>query len=421
MSSVRRQRAAVIGSGVSGLTAAFLLQRNFDVTLFEKDQRLGGHAHTHDVATASGPIAVDSGFIVCNDRTYPLFFRLLTALGVSTLSTEMSMSIRCEGCSLEYAGGRGITGLLARPPSALRPPFLRMLGEIVRFHRDAKTHLVQTTDARTLGSFLDEGGYSRFFIAHYMVPLVACVWSSGAAEAVAYPARYLFTFLDNHGLLTIRDSPHWRVVVGGSRTYVDSIASRLSAVASAVPVRSVTRTANGVAVRTGDADVQHFDSVVIATHADDALTLLTDPTPIERKLLASFKYSRNETVLHDDLGLLPRTRGARASWNYTQSACEPSFSTVSVSYDMNRLQRLNAGRRCVVTLNGSDRIAPERVIERMVYHHPVLTTEAVEAQIHLPQLNRDRLAFAGAYHGWGFHEDGVRSGLEAARSFGVDW
>lgn len=415
-------RVAVVGSGVAGLTAAYLLRRRYHVTLYEADERLGGHAHTHDVLTADqGLIAVDSGFIVHNARTYPTLLRLFAELGVATQPTEMSMSVHCAGCGLTYAGARGLRGIFAQPRSLARPAFLRMLAEITRFHRQARRLLASGAGEVTLREFLTAGGYSAYFVNHFAVPVVSAVWSAAPGVALAYPARYLFAFLANHGMLSVTGSPEWRTVVGGSRTYVQRAAKELGAVQLCTPVRSVHRGGDWVEIRDAGDGVQRFLGVVIATHADQALRLLADPTPAERAVLSQFGYARNETVLHTDASLLPKPRQARASWNYLLPDCRADTDRVLVSYDMNRLQRLGARDTPVVTLNAGDRIAPERVIARMTYEHPIYTVASVAAQRRLGELNTARTAYAGAYHGWGFHEDGCRSGVTAAAALGASW
>ncbi len=411
-----RRQVAVVGSGVAGLTAAYVLQRSCDVTLFEADERAGGHAHTHDV----GGLCVDSGFIVHNARTYPLLTRLFAELGVTTRDCEMSMSVRCAGCGLEYAGGRGALGLLGGSRTALRAGYLRMLTEVPRFFRAARRILADGDDGITLSRFLADGGYSRYFTDHFMTPLVATVWSCAPAEAGRYPARYMFAFLANHGMLTLRDSPQWRTVDGGSRAYVERITKELTAVRTTTPVISVRRTRSGVQIR--DARTSHrFGAAVIATHADQALRLLAAPTATERNVLGAFRYSRNETVLHTDASVLPRSPRVRASWNYLQTSCANTDGHVRVSYDMNRLQRLPGATHYVVTLNGAQAVARGRVVARMVYEHPLYTPQALTAQRRLPELTDERIAYAGAYHGWGFHEDGCKSGVAAARALGGTW
>ena len=426
MTSATNRRVAVIGSGVAGLTAAWALQHVADVTLYEADDRLGGHAHTHDIARpAGGSIAVDTGFIVHNVRTYPTLLRLFAELGVTTQESDMSMSVRCDGCGLEYAGARGLSGLFAQPRSLLRGRYLRMLTEVRSFHAAARAVLADGTDGSqqdvTLAGFLAAGGYSAYFVSHFMTPVVSAVWSCSPTTAGAYPARYLFEFLDNHGMLSVTGSPPWRTVTGGSRSYVERVAKVLSAVQTSTPVRALTRTVDGVEIRDDGDCLERYDAVVVATHPDQALALLAEPTRAERDVLGAFRYSRNETVLHTDTSLLPRSSRAQASWNYRMRNCRDQADHVLVSYDMTRLQRLPGQERFVVTLNGSEHVRPESVLARMVYHHPVYTPVSVAAQARLHELDSSRVTFAGAYQGWGFHEDGCLSGFRAAQKLGGAW
>ncbi|MFE1260326.1 NAD(P)/FAD-dependent oxidoreductase [Streptomyces albogriseolus] len=421
----REPRTAVVGSGIAGLTAAHILSRTRRVTLYEADDRLGGHAHTHEV-TAPGDgrtHRVDSGFIVHNRRTYPHLLRLFAELGVSTQESEMSMSVRCEECGLEYAGARGPSGLFARPRNAFDRAYLRLLAEVPLFHRAARRLLARDGGAGllTLGAFLDREGFSAYFRSHFITPLVSAVWSCDAGTALRYPAAYLFRFLAHHGLLSVGGSPVWRTVTGGSGEYVARVAKNIADVRTGTPVRAVRRHADGAEVTAGDGTSETYDAVVVAVHPDQALRLLADPTEAEREVLGAFRYSRNTTLLHTDTSLLPRAGRARASWNYLMPACAAPADRVRVSYDMNRLQRLDAARTYVVTLGGHDRVDPGHVLARMVYEHPVYTPESVAAQRRLPELNTPVCAFAGAYHGWGFHEDGCRSGAEAAAALGAHW
>ncbi len=432
-SASARPSVAVIGSGVSGLTAAYLLDRTHDVTLFEADDRLGGHAHTHDLTASDGSEhAVDSGFIVHNDRTYPWLRKLFAELKVEVRPTEMSMSVRCGDCGLEYAGGRGLRGILAQPHRLLDPQFLRMLLQVKRFHRRATAFLKSTEDAddggmndqgdlTTYGEFLEREGFSAHFIAHYAVPVVSCVWSSGREVALLYPARYLFRFLDHHGMLRVTGSPQWYTVAGGSRTYVERLAAKLPDVRRSAAVTDITRRADGVEIRDATGAFTRFDRVVIATHADQALDLLTDPSDQEVQTLKAFGYSCNETVLHTDASLLPRATEARAGWNYLMSSCNSPDEPTVVTYWMNRLQGQTSPQTYLVTLNAREHIDPDAVLAVMDYEHPIYTPESVAAQSRLSDLATDRTVYAGAYHGWGFHEDGCRSGVEAARHFGVTW
>ncbi|MBQ1082818.1 NAD(P)/FAD-dependent oxidoreductase [Nocardiopsis sp. B62] len=423
-----RRRVAVIGSGVSGLTAAYILGRHDDVTLFEADDRPGGHAHTHRVPGAdSGELGVDSGFIVHNRRTYPHLLRLFDELGVATRPTEMSLSVSCEGCGLEYAGARGARALW---PSGSRrsADHVRMLLDIPRFHQAAR-RLVSvarkvdpggTVVGPTLGEFADRHRFSPYFTAHFLLPLVSAVWSCPAGTALDYPARHLFGFLEHHGMLGIWGSPRWRTVEGGSHTYVERVLAGLHSVRLGTPVRALAHNGDGVRLST-DNEVLEFDAAVVATHADQALALIEHPSADEREILGAFTYTRNHTLLHTDTSVLPSDRDTWASWNHRLTSCDPGGSPVRVSYHMNRLQGLPEGTDYVVTLNADDDVKPDRVVAAMDYAHPVFTPESVAAQGRLRSLDTPVLAFAGAHHGWGFHEDGCRSGVEAAAALGRRW
>lgn len=410
----------MIGSGVAGLTAAYVLSGRDRVTLYEADTRLGGHAHTHYVDDGDGRVvAVDSAFLVHNDRTYPTLCRLFTELGVATQESDMSMSVRADDIGLEYAGALGVRGLFACRQS-LRPRHLLMLAEILRFHRAATRllHDPAQDDLETLAAFLNRHRFSGHFVDYFITPLVAAVWSCAAGDALHYPARYLFVFLAHHGMLSVFGSPTWRTVTGGSANYVRAIASRLDRVCTATPVHSLRRLTHGVLVRAGGEAPRIFDAAVVAVHPDQALLLLDGATPRERAVLGAIGYSTNRAQLHTDESVLPRHRRARASWNYLVT---PGADHVVVSYDISRLMRLDARRRYLVTLGGRDRVNPASVIAEMTYSHPLYTPESVAAQAKLAGLDDDRVVFAGAYHGWGFHEDGAASGLRAARRLGADW
>ncbi len=428
------RRVAVIGSGVAGLTAAYVLNRRDQVTVFEAEARLGGHAHTHDVAQADGSVlGVDTGFIVHNERTYPTLLRLFKELGVQTQDSEMSMSIRCDGCGLEYAGARaGARGIIPRPSTLLRGRYLLMLLEVTRFYRRARALLAEAEAAGagdragaaepTLGEFLDREKFSSYFIVHFMAPVVSAVWSCDPTTALAYPARYLFTFLGHHGLLGVKGSPQWRTVTGGSRSYVDKLAATLPDIRRSSPVTGVRRHDGGVEVTTAEGTEQ-FDAVVIAAHPAQALRMLEDASPAEREALAGMPYSVNHTIFHRDDAVLPSSDNAKASWNYRLPSCDARPDRVLVSYDMTRLQRLEPvdGKRYIVSLGESELIGDGTVLEQMVYEHPQYTPESLRAQQRILGLGDPRLAFAGAYHGWGFHEDGALSGVRAAAKLGREW
>lgn len=417
-----RRRLAVVGAGVAGLTAAYILQRDADVTLYEADDRLGGHAHTQHVSIGDGQaLAIDTGFIVHNERTYPTLLRLFGELGVQTQQSEMSMSIACGECGLEYAGGRGVSGLIPSFGAIMNPRYLRMLGEVKRFHRQAKELLAAEDDSETLSGFLRRGGFSQYFVSHFVTPLISAVWSCAPNQAGEYPARYLFAFLSNHGALSVSGSPSWRTVVGGSARYVERIAKGLTAIESSTPIRTIRRITGGVEVRDEGDELRTYDGVVVATHPDQALAALAEPTGPEREILGAIGYTTNPTLLHTDTSVLPRRARAQASWNYHLPACTAAAARVNVSYNLNRLQRLETEVPYIVTLNGEAAVDPAHVIARMTYEHPIYTADSVAARRRLGELNSSTLAFAGAYHGWGFHEDGCRAGVDAAASLGVTW
>ena len=419
-----REQVAVVGSGIAGLTAAHVLRRRYDVTLFEADGRLGGHAHTHDLVDARGvPQRVDTGFIVHNRRTYPNLLRLFADLGVATQESEMSMSVRCEGCGLEYAGAKGPRGLFAQPRRAADRRYLRMLAEVPAFHRRARRLLATSAGPGdpTVGAFALREGFSPYFVAHFLTPVVSAVWSCPGEVALAYPARYLFRFLAHHGMLAVTGSPTWRTVTGGSQEYVRRVAKHLHRVRTDTPVTRVVRHASGAEVEDATGAVGAFRAVVLALHPHHALAVLDAPTPAEREVLGAFRSSRNPALLHGDATVLPRSRAARASWNHLLPACDADTGAVRVTYDLNRLQRLDTPDRYLVTLNGGALVDPSSVLDRMEYEHPVYTRESVAAQARLPELNTPVCAFAGAWQGWGFHEDGCRSGVAAAAALGVSW
>jgi uncharacterized protein len=412
---------AVIGSGVAGLTAAYLLSARDRVTLFEADSRIGGHAHTQFLDRGDGNVVgIDTAFLVHNDRTYPTLCRLFGDLGIATQEADMSMSVRDDGSGLEYAGARGIGGLFPTWSTLVRSRYLMMLAEVRRFHRAASSLLRDESayDDETLAAFLDRHRFSQYFIDHFMTPLVAAVWSSRPSDAMHYPARYLFVFLDHHGMLSVFGSPTWRTVTGGSANYVEAIAMRLHEVVAGHPAHSVRRVPQGVQVTAGSGRPRLFDAAVIATHPDQALLMLAEPTSAERMVLGAIPYTTNQAQLHTDESVLPRHHRARASWNYLMA---PDRDDVVVTYDVSRLMRLTGPRRFLVTLGGRDRIDYTTVLAEMTYDHPLYTPESVAAQRRLPELNDDKIVYAGAYHGWGFHEDGAASGLKAAERLGATW
>ena len=409
-------RVAVIGSGVAGLTAAYVASRTAHVTVFESDDRLGGHADTHVVHAPEGRLAIDTGFIVHNPRTYPVLLRMLAELGVATQPSEMSMSIRDDASGLEWAGALGRQGLFPTSANLRNPRFLAMLAEVPRFHRRARATLAGTGPDRTLREFLADGRFSAYFVRHFMEPLVAAVWSCDPDVALDYPARYLFSFLSHHGMLGIFGSPQWRTVTGGSQAYVAEVAAVIPDVRTGTKVTSVLETPSGVEVTDGNGLVSTYDAVVVATHPGQALALLAEPTTSQREVLGAMPYAPNTALLHTDSSLMPRADKAWASWNFLRRA-----GGVTVTYDLTRLQRLETGTHYFVTLGGEDLVDPGTVIDRMEYEHPLYNPVSVAAQSRLPEIDTARISFAGAYHGWGFHEDGARSGLSAVERLGLTW
>jgi predicted NAD/FAD-binding protein len=410
-------RVAVVGSGVSGLGAAYALHRAHDVVLFERRGRAGGDAYTVAGGGSAGSPRLDMGFLVHNEATYPALTRLFRDLGVRTQDAEMSFSVTCASCGLVWSS----RAPFAQPGNAVRPAFVRFLWEIGRFLRTGGGALARgDLEGVTLRRFAEREGYSQGFLRHYLVPMAAALWSSGTRRATEMPARHVLGFFDNHGLLGLRRL-QWKAVCGGSATYVDALLERIGdASRLGLGVRSIERGPGEVRVRDDRDDVHLFDAVVIATHADDALRLLADPDPGEHGALSAFRYTRNETVLHTDPRALPPVPRSWSSWNAHMDDCAAATSHPSVTYSLNRLQRLDDGRPYCVTLNRPGAVDERLVIERATFSHPVFDDAAVAAQARLPALQgRRRTFFAGAYHGNGFHEDGLLSGLRAAAGLGA--
>jgi len=413
-------RIAVVGTGAAGLTAAWLLARRHEVTVFEKNDYAGGHVHT--VVLDSGPDAgtpVDTGFIVMNHRTYPVLTRLLAVLGVSLRDSDMSFGYHDELTGLQYCGS-GLNTLFAQRRNLFRPSFHGMIRDILRFNREAPQDLAAGKLAGlSLGEYLDRGGYGRAFVDDYILPMGAAIWSPPRQKMLAFPADNFIGFFANHGLLSVSDRPQWRTVAGGSHTYVRRILAALPRpVRLGTPVTGIRRDGPQVLVRHGE-EQEPFDRVVVAAHADEALRLLEDPTGDEQRWLGPWQYEPNRTVLHTDASVLPPLRRARASWNSTREVA--GEAAMSLTYDMNRLQGLTTSRQYLVSLNRQREIRPGEVIRELVYTHPTYTPESTATQPHLPALNGIRgTYFCGSYFGHGFHEDAVRSGLEVARCFGLE-
>ncbi len=410
-----RLKIAVIGTGIAGNYAAHKLADHHDITVFEADSRIGGHTNTIDVDVGGQTFAVDTGFIVFNDVTYPNFLTLLDDLGVDSQESSMSFSVSCRRTGLEY-NGASLSALFAQRRNLLRPTFWRMLSDILRFNREAPALLDQQECAITLNDFLDRNGYSRSFIEHYIIPMGAAIWSASPDGMGGVPAGFFVRFFHNHGLLSINDRPTWRVICGGSNRYLEKLVEgHRDRIFLDAPVKQVLRFPDHVLVRARGRPAQRFDKVVIATHSDQALSMLADASTSERQVLGSIAYQKNEAVLHTDETLMPRRRRAWAAWNYHLPANRSRDpQRVSLTYNMNILQSLEAQQQFLVTLNNTDAINPKRIIRSFEYEHPVFSPRAVAAQSRHREINGSRHTYyCGAYWRYGFHEDGVVSAINA--------
>ncbi|KIA80934.1 NAD(P)/FAD-dependent oxidoreductase [Chromobacterium amazonense] len=422
MNTQQRQRIAVIGSGISGLASAHFLARRHLVTLFEANDYLGGHTHTVDVEVDGLRFAVDTGFLVYNERTYPNLIALFRELDIPSHPTEMSFSVSLDHGRLEWAGSN-LDTVFAQRGNLLSAGFWGMLGDILRFNREAERNLARAAQSPlTLGELLDAGGYGRRFRDHYLLPMAAAIWSSPCRDILAFPAETFLRFCLNHGLLQIRNRPPWRTVPGGARQYVDKIAAGLDDIRLGAPVLRVSRVDGQARVLT-QASEETFDAVVFATHAPQTLRLLVDADERERAVLQAVRYQPNEAVLHCDDTLLPRRRRAWAAWNFIGDSHDDG-QAVGVSYLLNRLQPLPLDTPVIVTLNPPRQPAADKVLGRFAYQHPLLDDNAIAAQRALRGIQGRRACwFAGAWTGYGFHEDGLKSGLRVAADFGLapDW
>jgi predicted NAD/FAD-binding protein len=410
----QRLRIAVVGGGISGLTAAHALGPDHEVTVFEAEGRLGGHSSTAVVDTPVGEQPIDTGFIVFNDRNYPNFSKLLDQIGADYVKSNMSFSVADETGSFEYSGSSP-NGLFATRRNLASPAFHAMVRDLVRFNAAAKRLVAEGGDDDvSLMRFLENGGYSKYFIERLIVPQVSAVWSADPEQLYSFPARIVFEFFNNHGILDLRGRPQWRTIKGGSAAYVAKLRAATDAeFHTGLPVEAIRRGEHGVAIKLGDGAEVIFDEVVIATHSDQALALLVDATDRERELLGAIPYQSNDVVLHTDESLLPRRRAARASWNY-HLLDEPRDRS-TVTYWMNNLQPIAGETNYMVTLNLSDKIDPRAVVKQQNFSHPVFTREGLDAQRRHHEISgRNRSHFCGAYWRWGFHEDGAWSGLRVA-------
>ena len=416
-------RIAIIGSGIAGLASAYYLSRKHEVFLYEKETRLGGHTHTVTVDTSIGPLPIDTGFIVHNDLTYPNLIRLLRELEVPRVNSDMSFAVSCRKTGYEYSS-RGLRGYFAQKKNLLRAKPWRLFGEIRRFNREALGILrAPEGEKLNLGEFLEQKQFSPEFMELYLVPMASAVWSCAQDAVKEFPAATLVRFFDNHRFLTVNDHPQWKTIPGGCSRYIAPITKPLrDRIYTGVDIRAVTRDGQGVSLHfAGDRPVQRFDHVVLATHGNQALALLADATEKERDVMGAFRTSRNDVVLHTDETLLPRREAARASWNYLLHVDDRNGqSPVTMTYHMNRLQSMPARENYCVTLNANAHIRPEKILRKLVYHHPLYTLQAIRAQKRWREVSGvNRTHFCGAYWSYGFHEDGVTSALRVVNALGV--
>jgi predicted NAD/FAD-binding protein len=409
---VKTLRIGIVGAGVAGLYLADLLHPHHDIHVFEAGAYPGGHTNTVDVDIDGHSVAVDTGFIVHNDRNYPLFVDMIERLGVAAQDGDMSFSMSCELSGLEYCG-TSLNTMFAQRSNIVRPRFLNMLREVLRFNGLAD-QLLRAPAEQNLAGFLAEHRFNGPVVDDYLVPMAAAIWSSKPTEILDFPAAYFGHFFANHGLLTVNDRPQWRTVVGGSRNYVAPlIAPFVDRIHLNQPVAQVLRDADGAEIRTAEGHSQRVDAVVFACHSDQALAMLAAPSPTEREVLGQIPFQPNDTVLHTDACLMPKRRLAWASWNYHRYQADEQ--QVSLTYDMSHLQQLSAPQRLFVSLNATDRINPDAVLRRIQYEHPVYNTLSVHARGRWREIsNTNSTHYCGAYWGYGFHEDGLRSAVAVA-------
>ncbi|WP_374447675.1 NAD(P)/FAD-dependent oxidoreductase [Stella sp.] len=414
------QRIAVVGAGISGLGAALALAERHDVTVYEAESRPGGHSNTVEVTAGGRTVPVDTGFIVYNLDTYPNLIALFDHLGVPTRASDMSFAVSADRGALEYSGS-DLNGLFAQRSNLVRPRFLGMVRDILRFYREAPAVLLQPERRQSLGQYLADGRYGRAFVDDHLLPMAAAIWSCPTSAMLEFPIVSFVRFCQNHGLLRVRDRPQWRTVAGGSREYVRRLTARLAGrIRLATPVDGIIRLQNAVVVRDRGGHEERFDQVVLAVHGDQTLAMLPDADPHERAILGAFRYAANRAVLHGDPRLMPRRRSVWSSWNYLATRDDAGARAVSVTYWMNRLQGLDPAVPLFVSLNPPEPPAPSQVHAAFDYMHPVFDQAAIDAQAALPRIQgRRRTWFCGAWCGHGFHEDGLSAGLAVAASLGA--
>ena len=412
-------KIAIIGSGISGLTASYLLNKQHEITLFEKNDYIGGHTHTHDISIGEKNFSVDSGFIVYNEKTYPNFIKLLDILNVERQKTTMGFSVKSEVKNLEYAGN-SLKSVFAQKRNYFRPSFLQMLIDIIRFNKKAKTEKSLSPDV-TLGQYLDQNAYSQSFINHYIIPMGAAIWSTTAKLMMNMPALFLIRFFDNHGLLQIKDRSGWWVIKDGSKEYVKKIIGTFKErIRMESEIKTIKRSAGKIIItHTAKGEEEIFDAVVIGTHSNQALKLLADPTEKEQTILGAIPYQMNSVLLHTDTSILPKRKLAWASWNYYLDQDE--HKPVMLTYNMNILQRLDCKETFCVTLNSHDLIDRNKIIKELNYEHPLFTHESIKAQARKNEISGvNNTYYCGAYWRNGFHEDGVVSALDVCKKFGIE-
>lgn len=414
-------KIAIIGSGISGLTSAYLLSREHDVRVFEADSRLGGHTATKDVTVNGEHFAIDTGFIVYNDWTYPNFIRLLDELNVSTRPTTMGFSVSCDKSGLEYAG-HSFNALFAQRRNVFSPSHIRMLLDITRFNKESIADLEndRLSASETLGAYLSKGGYSQRFITHYLIPMGSAIWSASTQDMLDFPLLFFVRFFKNHGLLSIKNRPQWRVIDGGSRTYIEPLIRPFKEdIHLNSRVDSVTRRSDGVIVNVNGQE-EMFDQVVFACHSNQALSMIKDPTVYEKSVLGNMLYQNNDVVLHTDERLLPKNKSTWSSWNYRIQSQESDRAVLT--YNMNILQGIKSQTTFCVTLNATKDIDPKKILGQYQYEHPVFSLDSVAASEQWSKINGvNKSWFCGAYWGSGFHEDGVVSALKVTQALGVTW